>query len=285
MRTKFLIASAAVLLLFELTTVAQNQRLAFEVVSVKPVNAIPIGGQRGPGGVPAGVYDIQNHRFTAKAVTLYMLIKWSYGITAKASSCIFSECDFLTGGPSWVRSDQFDVQALMPDDSPIYTFAQMRDGRAPALQAMLQTMLADRFRLTLHREMKRMPVYVLTIAKGAPKLTTSKDDEKPALAVNGNPAVPTGDRVLFGRKASMAQLTLVLGLPAVTDRPVLDRTGLTGEFTFEAKFAPVDNNGVNNTSSPSIFTALQEQLGLKLEAADAPVEVLVIDHAEKPGEN
>jgi uncharacterized protein (TIGR03435 family) len=130
-----------------------------------------------------------------------------------------------------------------------------------------------------------MPVYVLTIAKGGQKLTPSKDDEKPVFAVNGNPAVPAGDRVVFGRKASMAQLALVLGLPGVTDRPVLDRTGLTGEFTFEAKFAPVDNNGVNNTSSPSIFTALQEQLGLKLEAADAPLEVLVIDHAEKPREN
>src|SRR5215831_2734767 len=83
----------------------------------------------------------------------------------------------------------------------------------------------------------------------------------------------------------LAQLALVLGLPGVTDRPVLDRTGLTGQFTFEAKFVPVDNNGVNNTSSPSIFTVLQEQLGLKLEAADAPLEILVIDHAEKPREN
>jgi uncharacterized protein (TIGR03435 family) len=216
MGSKFLIASAAVLLSFVGTTVAQNQRLAFEVVSVKSVNAIPIGGQRGPGGVPGGVYDIQNHRFTAKAVTLYMLMKWSYGITAKASSCIFSECDFLTGGPSWVRSDQFDVQALMPDDSPIYTFAQMRDGRAPALQAMLQMMLADRFKLILHRETKKMPVYVLTVAKGGPKLMPSREDEKQALNVNGNPAVPAGDRVVFGRKASMAQLALLLGLPAVT---------------------------------------------------------------------
>jgi uncharacterized protein (TIGR03435 family) len=173
----------------------------------------------------------------------------------------------------------------MPDDSPIYTFAQMRDGRAPALQAILQPMLHDRFQLSLHREMKRMPVYVLTIAKGGPKLTPSKNDEKPAFGVNGNPAVPTGARMVFGRKASMANPALVLGLPNVTGRPVLDRTGLSGEFTFEAKFTPVDNNAFGNTSSPSIFTSLQEQLGLKLEAADAPLEVLVIGHAEKPSEN
>jgi uncharacterized protein (TIGR03435 family) len=110
-----------------------------------------------------------------------------------------------------------------------------------------------------------------------PKLTPSKDDEKPVLAVNGTPAVPSGDRVVFGRKASMAKLALVLGLQGVTDRSVLDRTGLSGEFTFEAKFALADN-AFGNTSSPSIFTALREQLGLKLEAANAPL-VAVADRA------
>ena len=83
----------------------------------------------------------------------------------------------------------------------------------------------------------------------------------------------------------MANLALLLGLPGVIRRPVLDRTGMSGEFSFEAKFAPVDDNASSNTSSPSILTALQEQLGLKLEAADAPLEVLVIDQAEKPSAN
>jgi uncharacterized protein (TIGR03435 family) len=77
----------------------------------------------------------------------------------------------------------------------------------------------------------------------------------------------------------------LLGLPGVTDRAVLDHTGLTGEFTFQVKFAPIGNNGFGNSSSPSVFTALQEQLGLKLEATEAPLEVLVIDYAEKPSEN
>ena len=89
MGSKFLIASAIVLLSFEVTTVAQSQRLEVEVVSVRPVKPIPVGGQRGPGGVPGGVYDIQNHRFTAKAVTLYMLIKWSYGITLRLAAEYF----------------------------------------------------------------------------------------------------------------------------------------------------------------------------------------------------
>ena len=117
------------------------------------------------------------------------------------------------------------------------------------------------------------------------KLTPSKEDEKPTLNVNGHPAAQISDRVVVGRKASMEKLAQLLGLPSVTNRPVLDRTGLTGEFTFQFKYAPVDNNAFGNTSSPSIFTALQEQLGLKLEAANASLEVLVIDRAEKPSEN
>jgi uncharacterized protein (TIGR03435 family) len=107
------------LLALALILSVQNPPLVFEVVSVRPVNPIATGGQRGTNGVPGGVPNVEGHRFTARAMTLYNLIKWSYGITA--SSCEFRECDFLTGGPSWIRSDQFDVQALIPDDSPIYT--------------------------------------------------------------------------------------------------------------------------------------------------------------------
>src|SRR5215470_8248477 len=111
------------LLCLPLMTAAQNQPMAFEVVSVKPVKPLATGGQRGLNGDRgAGLYDIENHRFTAHAVTLYALTKWSYGVTA--GSCMFGECGFLTGGPDWVHSDQFDIQALMPDDSPIYTVRQ-----------------------------------------------------------------------------------------------------------------------------------------------------------------
>ena len=173
----------------------------------------------------------------------------------------------------------------MPDDAPIYTVPELHDGRAPALEAMLQKMLADRFKLLVHRETKKMPAYVLTVAKGGAKLTASKEDEKPALNVSGNPAAQGSDRVLIGRKASMEKLAFLLGLPGVASRPVVDRTGVAGEFTFQVKYAPVDNNAFGNTSSPSLFTALQEQLGLKLEATEAPLEVIVIDCAEKATEN
>ena len=90
---------------------------------------------------------------------------------------------------------------------------------------------------------------------------------------------------LHGRKSSMFNLVRTLETLNFMDRPILDRTELSGEFDFEMKFAPPNNNGFGNTSSPSIFTALQEQLGLRLEATKAPVEILVIDHAEKPDAN
>jgi len=170
----------------------------------------------------------------------------------------------------------------MPDDSPVYTFREMREGHAPLLQVMLQKMLAHRFKLVVHREMKEMPVYVLTIGRGGPKLATSNSDDKFRINISGSPRGQE-DRLLVGKKASMANLAQTIGL--IVDRPVLDRTGITGEFSFEAKYATVDNNAFGNTSSPSIFTALQEQLGLKLEATKAPLEVFVIDSAEKPSEN
>jgi uncharacterized protein (TIGR03435 family) len=199
--------------------------------------------------------------------------------------CAFSECDFLTGGPAWIRSDQFDVQAVMPDNSPLYTVPQFHNNQAPELHAMLQSLLADRFKLTVHRKMKVMPVYVLTVAKDGPKLVPAKAEDSKRIAMTGNPAIAASDREIIGRKASIADLVNLLQLPGLTDRPVLDRTRLSGEFNFNAKFAPVDNNALGNTSSPSIFTALQEQLGLKLEATRAPIEILVIDHAEKPTAN
>jgi uncharacterized protein (TIGR03435 family) len=275
---------AALLVLPAIINASQNPPLAFEVISVKPVKPVPTGGQRGPNADKgAGLFDVENHRFTAHAVTLYSLAKWSYGITA--GSCLFKECDFLTGGPDWVRSDQFDIQALMPNDSPIYTFRQTMEGRAPALQAMLQAMLEDRFKLVVRRQMKEMPAYVLTIARGGHKLTPSKADVISTVNITRDTHGDSFDLALHAQKSSIFNLVRVLETLNFMDRPILDRTGLSGEFNFEMKFAPPNNNAFANTTSPSLFTAVQEQLGLRLESTKAPVEIFVIDHAEKPSEN
>jgi uncharacterized protein (TIGR03435 family) len=110
-------------------------------------------------------------------------------------------------------------------------------------------------------------------------------DENRSINISGDPSGKVLDRVVVGRKATMADLVELLQLHGVTDRIVVNRTDLAGEFDFDVKYPPVDNNAFGNTSSPSIFTVLQEQVGLKLEATKEPVEVLVIDRAEKPDSN
>jgi uncharacterized protein (TIGR03435 family) len=267
-------------------------RVAFEVASVKPTT-LAQGGERGvggrvnvssrPGGEPCGsptFPQINPGRFFTRDTTLLALILWAYGKDCQ----IFHGSDLIVGGPGWIKSDGFDIEAVIPEDSPKYTTAQLRTGNAPKLQMMLQTLLADRFNLVARREMKEMPVYVLTLGKSGPKLTPSKDDD----AKREGLIVPRlqASMHLIGGKKTMADLARLLA--QATFRPVLDRTGIIGEFNFDVEYGATDNQlGAEfpGMSGPSIFTALEEQLGLKLEAAKAPMEVLVIERVEKPSEN
>jgi uncharacterized protein (TIGR03435 family) len=159
--------------------------------------------------------------------------------------------------------------------------------------AMLRALLADRFKLTFHREQKEMSVYALAVAKGGSKVkaTTVSPDTSP----EGPPAlaftVMAGFLHLPARYASMDEFASLLQRGAL-ERPVVDRTGLEGRFDFDLEFA-IDETlfggalgrGPDDTTKPSLFVALQEQLGLKLEATRGPVSALVIDHAERPSEN
>jgi uncharacterized protein (TIGR03435 family) len=204
----------------------------------------------------------------------------------------------LSGGPDW-KSDQFDIQATIPEGSADYTSMTVGgvsvQEAGPRLQEMLQALLADRFKLSLRHEKKEMPVYVLGVAKGGPNLTAWKDGDPVSLG-GYSYATPIRNStvlasVLSGAKASMAQLAG--RLEAVTSRPVLDRTNLVGDFNFRLEFAPPPDftgypslyPGVQVMTSPSLIAALKEQLGLELKADKAPVEVLVIEHVEKPSEN
>jgi uncharacterized protein (TIGR03435 family) len=150
---------------------------------------------------------------------------------------------------------------------------------------MLQTLLADRFSLQIHRETKPLPVYLLTVAKNGPKLK--------AAAQPGNGSVLWG---LAGKPSGEASVHLTAkaaSLPRLADslsniagRPVLDQTGLNGSFDFTLEYASEANTpGATPFAGPALFTAFQEQLGLKLEATRAPLEILVIDHVEKPSPN
>ena len=148
---------------------------------------------------------------------------------------------------------------------------------------MLQTLLGDRFKLTFHREQREMPVYALAVAKNGPKFKESAPDADPIQhhSMNGR------NNVITMPKATMDDVTAAIA-NAFLDRPVVDRTGLTGTYDIKLTYTP--ETRANREAGPdptdiSVFTAVQSQLGLKLEAQKAMVEILVVDHVEKPSGN
>jgi uncharacterized protein (TIGR03435 family) len=272
-----ILAAAVLILAAGIVAVAQNQPKAFEVASIKPLgpfSPIPALGPGCDGGFPR----VEHNRFTV-TTTAFALITWAYGFNKNGGCSFVSVGDFLTGGPDWIRSEKFEVRALMPDDLPENATFEFLNGKTPALEAMIARLLADRFKLVVHKETKEAPVYALVIAKGGPKLTPSTGDI-PGAWRQRTPPTPNV-RVLRAR-TSMTYIALSLVIEA--RRPVIDRTGLPGDFDVELTFRPLDSAGGDSTA-PDLFTAVQEQLGLKLESARAPVEVLVIDRAERPSEN
>jgi uncharacterized protein (TIGR03435 family) len=228
---------------------------AFEVASIKPhegplrIMGLSIKGQRLNG-----------------AETVRGLIMWAYNLK-----------NWQVSGPaqpSPVGDTFYDVVAKAEGDGTP-TREEFRQ--------MLQLVLADRFKLKVHREMREMPVYALVVGKNGPKFKESAPDASPGshLAVKGRNYEWTSP------KASMDDI--VGGVAnSFPDRPVVDRTGLTGTYDVKMTYTPDIRS--NRTAEPdpndiSIFTAVQEQLGLKLEPQKAMIEILVVDHAEKPSEN
>ena len=230
-------------------------------------------------------------------MSLYKLIRFAYGkgnCTAdemiEAGAGIMSGLDPISGGPGWIRSAQFDIQALIP----LGTFSVTPQLGDPKLQMMLQMLLEDRFKLALRRDVREVQGYVLTLGKSGPKLSPSKDGDivpwKSGYRFNKD---KSGEIVgsLNGVKAPMTEL--VYSLQEVIGRPVVDHTGIMGNFNYRVEYEPLDSGlasalGITATGSssyPSLFNALEEQLGLKLNAGKTSVEVLIIEHVEKPSEN
>ncbi len=234
--------------------------------------------------------------FTGTNITLQMLIRNAYGV----------EDNQISGAPSWLNSEKYDIEAKM-DSSVADELRKLdEDHRRLERRRMLQALLADRFKLSLHRETKELPVYSLVIAKNGPKLQEAKPDDTYPNGIKGFDGRGTAGMMRMGRGELTGQGlpmgSLVRLLTQQLGRPVLDKTGLTGKYDFTLKWTPDESEapmlkgagdgkqGTGSTptpesSGPSIFTALQEQLGLKLESQKGPVEILVIDHAEKPSDN
>src|SRR5262249_50248407 len=156
--------------------------------------------------------------------------------------------------PAWIKSDRFAIQAVMPEGSPEYTTSQFLNGDAPKLEIMLNNLLADRFHLMIHRETKEVSSYALVAGKDGPKISASKDTSTRGVIGAGSriQKKPDGSvsQHFVARNTTMTYVALMLGI--ITRRPVVDRTGLSGEFTFDLEYAPEDP-GLGESSAASIF--------------------------------
>jgi uncharacterized protein (TIGR03435 family) len=186
----------------------------------------------------------------------------------------------IQGGPSWSGSEEFDIQAKAGSAANQEIKGLSWDQGAAVKHRMLQGLLADRFKLEVHRETKALPGYALVIGPNGSKLQEAKPGDKPS----EGPSLGYQLGQLSGQRIPMAELAELLS--DWLDCDVLDRTGLKGEYDFTLKWKPFQGEAhMLNASEPSLSAALQEQLGLKLEPAKNPVEVLIIDHIEKPSLN
>ncbi len=237
---------------------------AFEVATIKPAVDSP--------GRYIRMQSV--NRFYAKGFTLNALIAASYSLSPRA----------ISGGAPWTDSDRYDILASTPGDVQPKLEDQM---------AMLRRLLTDRFQLAFHREPKELPVFAITVAKGGPKLkpSTAPSGTLPELINVIYPEEKGGVHVMLpARNATIMQFAAMMQR-TVLDRAVVDQTGLSGTYDFDLEWTPDETNSAAtcrdrwNPTKPSLFTAMQEQLGLRLEATKGPVQALVIDRVERPSEN
>jgi uncharacterized protein (TIGR03435 family) len=297
--------TVAVLIVFGLIDAAPSRAQAQNSAAVAPVFEYEVASIKPSKPQPGGMIMMGSRPtpdgFTATNQTLKMLVQRAYGVN-----------DYqVEGGPNWLGSDRYDIDAKM--DGPAADALQKLtpEEQTIARQKMLQALLADRLKLTIHRDTKELPIYTLIIGKNGSKLQESKPD-----AANPSPDGSNGPGGRGGRGISMIfdggarSMTakaspisnLVSTLSGSLGRPVLDKTGLTGKYDFTLKWSPDESQmqappggagppngpapiGSPDSGAPTLLIAIQEQLGLKLESGKGPVVLIVIDHIEKPSEN
>ena len=292
-------------------------RDAFEVASVKLLSPSSEAARNGKTfeefqsaftGCSSGYFGtvrVDPGRLSISPITVSSLVITAYG----------QDCTLVEGGPAWTRSGEYyEINALLPAGTPRYTTEDLQNGNAPELQRMLQNLLADRFRLVLKRELREMSVYVLTVASPG-KLRLSPDESRPVPSSFPSPPGAAIQQLRRGQLMRVVQLsgevqmvshgismaTLAKNLRQNAGRIIVDKSGLNDAFDVDLKFAqevaPVPLPGFATAPTPqsvppvplvpvpSLRTALEDQLGLKLESARMPIEVLVIESVERPSEN
>jgi uncharacterized protein (TIGR03435 family) len=238
---------------------------AFEVATIKPVGSDAKSGQY--------ITMQGTNRFIEKAYTLKLMIAAAYSLNPRT----------ISGGPGWIESDRYDIVAVTPGEVRPTHEEQM---------SMLQALLGDRFKLTFHREPKEFSIYALEVARGGPKLKQSAAGPGEPVVVGPGVLSEGSPRVrLPVRNATLADFATLMQR-AILDRPVVDRTGLTDRYDFDLEWAADETQfggGVPtappDAASAPLFTAIQEQLGLKFVATKGQVEALVVDSAERPSAN
>ena len=260
----------------------------FEVASIKPNKGPAVGGPVGGGIAP------RPDRFLAENITLHQLMTYAYDLQAFE----------ISGGPGWVRNDRFDIAATTPPPP-----AGSDTGGPARNRRLLRTLLAERFSLVVHEERREMPVYSLVMARpdralgdrlrrfegecGEPS-KSGPPDATFGMPISDRGKGPywcmayTGMGRVSAQGTTLADLTAILARFPAVSRRVLDRTGLSGRYDFDLAWTPQAQarpDAPPSDAGPTIFTALQEQLGLRLEPANEPVSILVIDSASQPTAN
>lgn len=262
----------AIIALFLCAAALNAQAPAFEVASIRPAEFPSDAFFRGftsAGTCGRAQMKISGNRVTIAIASLCSLIRLAYDVQ-----------DYrITGAPGWMsKNDQslfYQIEAKAPGDGVL------KDGDA---SAMFRALLAERFQLKLHRETRDLPVYNLVAARTGHKLSTQPlpavgmcgDMKAKAAALDATPGPG-----LIACRPTMTTAQIAEDVTRNVDRPVVDRTGLTGKYAFALRYTP-EGKDLGPNAPPSIFTAVQEQLGLKLEPAKEPLEFIVIDRAERP---
>ena len=232
----------------------------FEVATIKPSQ---------PDEEPS--VRVEGTRLVTANKSLVDLMMFAYGIHSLQ----------IMDGPEWLKTEKFDV-VVQPSLPGRPSTAQMR--------SIVQKLLADRFKLVFHHAQKELPVYRIVTAKGGPKLTPTTEEER----ASNTAAIGIAAGQMTVRNATLSEFASLMQRYVRLDRPIVDHTGIAGKYDFKLIWTPdfsqFDGNpppgpAREDENAPSLYTAIQEQLGLKLEAAREPTDVLVIDHVERPSEN
>ena len=233
---------------------------AFEVATIKPSD---------PANCCARGFSRYGRRFHTTNTNLKYLIQWAWNLQAKQ----------VVGGPPWMDDSRFDVAGEIDGDG-VPNDHQWK--------IAVQKLLIERFQLQIHHEKREMPAFVLTVAKGGPKLTPGDGNVKAHQSMG---FVGAPGQTMLGRGVNASIGDFIGELQRIVmNRPIVDETGLTGVYNIQIAFTREEPDALGmtelpDTAAPNLLVALQEQLGLKLQGTKTPVDVLVIDHAEPPAAN